>query len=67
MTQHTPMPPKINLHNGLAEPCDMAIGPCRCGAWHSITDWVNRWIESEDAAERAEIDWLLVILKERTT
>jgi hypothetical protein len=20
--------------NGLKDPCDMAIGPCACGAWH---------------------------------
>lgn len=21
------------------EPCDMAVGPCACGAWHQLSDY----------------------------
>ena len=29
---------RINRSN---EPCDMIIGPCACGSWHSEKDWVE--------------------------
>lgn len=28
------VPPEVNLYNASNEPCDMAIGPCSCGATH---------------------------------
>ncbi len=33
------MPEEINLYNGRWERCDIAQGPCCCGAWHRILDW----------------------------
>jgi hypothetical protein len=33
------MPSGIITHNASHEPCDMADGPCCCGAWHKLTDW----------------------------
>jgi hypothetical protein len=37
-----PMPDGFDIHNASNEPCDMASGPCSCGAWHSRADWVSR-------------------------
>jgi hypothetical protein len=37
-----PMPPGILLYNGAGEPCDMAAGPCLCGAWHNLTETLRR-------------------------
>lgn len=37
-----PMPDCIVTHNGYNEKCDMAYGPCSCGAWHSRKDWERR-------------------------
>ena len=34
-----PMPEGIILHNACNYPCDMAEGPCACGAWHKMKDW----------------------------
>lgn len=33
------MPDNIKVHNACTEPCDMAEGPCCCGAWHYLEDW----------------------------
>lgn len=33
------MPIAINWHNGSHERCDVAQGPCACGAWHTLEDW----------------------------
>lgn len=33
------MPTGIDHHNADSHRCDMAVGPCSCGAWHSIADW----------------------------
>jgi hypothetical protein len=38
------MPPEIRYHNGNNERCDMIQGPCACGAYHSISEWDNRFI-----------------------
>jgi hypothetical protein len=27
-------------HNACNEPCDMISGPCACGAWHKLDEWV---------------------------
>ena len=35
------MPLNINVYNANNERCDMAEGPCSCGAWHHIIDWNN--------------------------
>lgn len=29
------MPEEIELHNAAHERCDILIGPCSCGAWHT--------------------------------
>lgn len=34
-----PMPKGIKYYNGCNEPCDMAQGPCCCGAWHKWKEW----------------------------
>lgn len=29
-------------HNACNDPCDMLVGPCACGAWHSVEEqWVR--------------------------
>lgn len=40
-TRHVPMPhlAGFSFHNGCREACDMADGPCACGAWHSLSCW----------------------------
>lgn len=38
-TSLVPMPEDIKIYNGSNETCDMLIGPCSCGGWHSIEDW----------------------------
>src|SRR4051812_48128020 len=30
------------VHNASNEPCDMLSGPCCCGAYHSLDEWVIR-------------------------
>jgi len=34
------MPLAISVFNGQSSRCDMLIGPCGCGAWHKLSDWV---------------------------
>jgi len=29
------MPEFIEIYNACSERCDMLVGPCCCGAWHS--------------------------------
>lgn len=29
------MPPSIKIYNACSEPCDMLVGPCVCGAYHT--------------------------------
>lgn len=29
------------VYNACNEPCDVLIGPCACGAWHHLEDWVE--------------------------
>ena len=38
-SQPLPMPDGIITRNASHEPCDMADGPCCCGAWHHLDDW----------------------------
>lgn len=33
------MPDGVTVYNGSHERCDMADGPCSCGAWHKLEDW----------------------------
>jgi len=33
-----PMPRGIKIYNASTEPCDTAVGPCCCGAWHDLSD-----------------------------
>lgn len=37
----TPMPDVVVVFNGTSQRCDMLIGPCCCGAWHTLDDWKN--------------------------
>ena len=27
-------------HNACTNPCDMLCGPCACGAWHHLDEWI---------------------------
>ena len=41
------MPDGIEMYNGgCSEPCDMLVGPCCCGAWHSLDDWNNAMLDA---------------------
>ncbi len=33
------MPKDIKARNASSDFCDMAEGPCSCGAWHKMSDW----------------------------
>ena len=35
------LPDSIKVHNASTDRCDVADGPCACGAWHHIVDWPN--------------------------
>ncbi len=28
------------VHNASTDPCDMLCGPCACGAWHHLNEWI---------------------------
>ena len=47
-----PMPDGIFLHNAQHDPCDMAVGPCCCGAWHNAEETLCRLRESARAEVR---------------
>jgi len=53
-----PMPDGIFLHNAQRDPCDMAVGPCCCGAWHNAEETLCRLRESA----RAEVGRLRAAL-----
>lgn len=36
------MPVHIKYYNGNSQPCDLLIGPCCCGAWHTEADWKGK-------------------------
>ena len=45
------MPEGVNVFNGSHERCDMAQGPCSCGAWHTLKDRPDSvWSGSSRAA-----------------
>ena len=46
------MPDHIDMHNGIHERCDMLVGPCACGTWHSLKDW-------EGVIPKEEIEYVL--------
>ncbi len=27
------------FYNACSDACDMLVGPCACGAWHTLEDW----------------------------
>lgn len=37
MPKLKPLPKKLRgkIHNANTDACDMLVGPCACGAWHS--------------------------------
>lgn len=48
------MPEGINLYNpGHNDLCDMAQGPCYCGAWHTIEETYERWIWLREVISKA--------------
>ena len=28
------------VYNACTDPCDMLYGPCVCGAWHHLDEWI---------------------------
>ena len=36
------LPEEWLFYNGSSTPCDSAVGPCSCGAWHDKTDTLER-------------------------
>ena len=61
-----PMPTGFHLTNG-GTPCDMAKGPCSCGATHSRAGWV--WVAGSSRLsspqERRVINRLIAFLDEK--
>ena len=49
------MPENVNLYNACTERCDVANGPCACGAWHNAQETMQR-LADELAAAKAESD-----------
>lgn len=41
------MPGQIVTHNACTDRCDMAAGPCACGAWHNLDEWKGRLEEAD--------------------
>ncbi len=41
------MPGQIVTHNACTDRCDMAFGPCVCGAWHNLDEWKGRLGEAD--------------------
>lgn len=39
------MPEGPKFHNACNEPCDMLIGPCICGANHTLDTWKSAQIQ----------------------
>jgi len=39
-----PMPEQFQgkFFNASSDACDFVVGPCACGAWHEIEDWLER-------------------------
>lgn len=40
-----PMPKQFIFFNSNKEPCDMAFGPCCCGAWHKLSEWPDEVLQ----------------------
>lgn len=36
------MPEGVLLYNASGTPCDVAQGPCSCGAWHTVKETQTR-------------------------
>ena len=36
------MPDGIKIYNSCTDPCDVLVGPCVCGAWHTAEDWEDK-------------------------
>lgn len=41
------MPDHVKYFNASNMPCDMIIGPCVCGAWHTLDYWKDKFIGIE--------------------
>lgn len=55
-----PMPTECRLYNGCNEPCDMAVGPCACGAWHTAACWPE-WVRLGRIG-RDCCDWIMAAI-----
>ncbi len=41
------------FHNGqYPDACDMIDGPCACGAWHNVKEWLGKLLKYLDTAKR---------------
>lgn len=61
-----PMPDGFLIRNGSQE-CDMAAGPCSCGAWHSRADWtwkINNDVMGYSAHEKKVFSKLIQVVDE---
>lgn len=64
------MPKHINIYQ-TNERCDMAVGPCSCGAWHLLKDWKNtKSLEGTDqqneflfGKQMAEVDKIIEFIE----
>ena len=53
-----PMPEELigKFFNACTEPCDIINGPCACGAWHDIEDWVRRLINGVKKVQQLQAE-----------
>ncbi len=41
------------FHNGqCSDACDMVDGPCACGAWHSVKEWLGKLLKYLNTAKK---------------
>ena len=46
------MPEEVAYRNGGTNTrCSMLVGPCGCGAWHSLSEWSRRTIGGVPVSE----------------
>jgi len=50
------------IYNASNDPCDMLYGPCACGAWHSLDEWIIKrkkltlegWVDPDCTGEQPD-------------
>lgn len=50
LIKHVPLPAHVVLTNG-GQRCDMAVGPCACGAWHDSGETLKRVFEASSCTD----------------